>query len=79
MDQSGAEVAVVGICVYGDALEEASSVLAQGDEALGLGELGELQNLASESGATVKPAPSGEARKVSTTCVFSSSKTEQVA
>lgn len=45
MDQAGAEVAVVGVGVYGDALEEASSVLAQGDEALGVVVLGELQNL----------------------------------
>ena len=45
MDQTGAEVAVVGIGVYGDALEEATIVLAYGNELLGLIELGELQNL----------------------------------
>ena len=35
-DQAGAEVAVVGVGVYGDALEETSVVLAQGNEALGM-------------------------------------------
>ena len=45
MDQTGAEVAVVGIGVYGDALEEASIVLTNGYEFLGLIKLGELQNL----------------------------------
>ena len=45
MDQAGAEVAVVGICVYGDALEKPTVVLAHGDKLLGLGKLGELQNL----------------------------------
>ena len=45
MDQAGAEVAVVGVRINGDTLEEASSVLAQGDEALGMIVLGELQNL----------------------------------
>ena len=67
MDQAGAEVAVVGVGVYRHALEEASSVLADGDEFLSLGKLGQLQDLRSESGATVKPTPSGEARKASTT------------
>ena len=38
-------MAVVGVGVYRHALEEASVVLAYGDELLGLGELGELQNL----------------------------------
>ncbi len=45
MDQAGAEVAVVGVGVYGDALEESAIVLAYGNELLGLGKLGELQNL----------------------------------
>ena len=45
MDQAGAEVAVVGVGVYGNALEEASIVLAYENELLGLIELGELQNL----------------------------------
>lgn len=45
MDQPSAEVAVVGIRVYGHALEEAPIVLAYGYELLGLIELGELQNL----------------------------------
>lgn len=45
MDQAGAEVAVVGVGVYGDALEETSVVLAQGNEALGMVVLGELQDL----------------------------------
>ena len=41
-DQSGAEVAVVGICVYGDALEKPAVVLTYGNELLGLFKLGEL-------------------------------------
>lgn len=45
MDQSGAEVAVVGVGVYGDALEKSAVVLTYGNELLGLIELGELQNL----------------------------------
>ena len=45
MDQAGAEVAVVGVGVYGDTLEEASRILAESDEALGMVVLGELQNL----------------------------------
>ena len=45
MDQSGAEVAVVGVGVYRHALEEASIVLAYGYELLGLIELGKLQDL----------------------------------
>ena len=79
MDQTGAEVAVVGIGVYGDALEEATIVLAYGNELLGLIELGELQNLCLGKRCHAKAAPSGEARNASTTCVFSSSKTEHVA
>ena len=41
-------MAVVGVGVYGDTLEEASRVLAESDEALGVVVLGELQNLVSE-------------------------------
>ena len=45
MDQASAEVAVVGVGVYGDALEEATVVLTDGYQFLGLLEIGELQNL----------------------------------
>ena len=38
-------MAVVGVGVYRHALEEASSVLADGDEFLSLGKLGQLQDL----------------------------------
>lgn len=79
MDQSGAEVAVVGVGVYRHTLEKASIVLAYGYELLGLIELGELQNLCFGKRRHAKAGTSGEARNASTTCVFSSSKTEHVA
>ena len=44
-DEAGAEVTVVGVRVYGNALEEASVVLADRYEILGLDEFGQLQNL----------------------------------
>ena len=45
MDQAGAEVAVVGVSVYGDALEESAVVLSYGNELLSLFELRQLQDL----------------------------------
>ena len=54
MDQSGAEVAIVGVGVYGDALEKPAVVLTYGDELLGLFKLGELQNLRLGEGCQAK-------------------------
>ena len=80
MDQSGAEVAVVGVGVYWHALEEASIVLAYGYEFLGLIELGELQNLCFGKRRHAKAGTLGRSQGTRPpTCVFSSSKTEHVA